>query len=186
MNKFVNASVGLAIVASLYFSAPAHAANFSVLPESSGKIGIITGEIDQGDTKRLSKFLVDHKRIESLLLDSPGGYIAEGIWMADKIRTAKLKTVVFDECASACFLLFAAGTERTVIDGANIGIHAAASVVGEEQTFNQEGTDWTAKELDKLGVPNTLIETMKSTHQPDVHWLTADEETLMGVKIVND
>lgn len=111
----------------------------------------------------------------------------EGDAMAETIRAAHLKTVIYDYCASSCFTLFAAGTDRVALDGAMLGVHSAASAEdGETNEKTEKATDRMIKYLIKYGVPSAIIDVLKATKQPEVHWLTSDEERSMGVKIVND
>ena len=64
-----------------------------------------------------------------LLLESPGGTIDDGIRVAREVRFQGLRTITRDACASACSLIFVAGTERVLIGSrARIGLHQPASV----------------------------------------------------------
>ena len=186
MRAIVTAATGLAIAAGIYLSAPAHAVELSMLPETGGKIGIIEGKIESPDNLHLRKFLAAHKQIDTLILSSPGGEALEGDSMAETIRNAHLKTVIYDFCASSCFTLFSAGTDRVALEGAMLGVHSAANENGETNSMSEKTTDRVIKDLIKFGVPQPIIDVLKETKQPDIHWLTDDEERSMGIKIVND
>jgi hypothetical protein len=63
-----------------------------------------------------------------LLLESPGGAIDDGIRVAREVRFKRLRTITRAECASACSLIFVAGTERVLVGSrARIGLHQPAS-----------------------------------------------------------
>lgn len=186
MRALVTVATGLAIATGIYLSAPAHAVELSLLPETGGKIGIMEGKVEGGDNLHLRKFLAAHKQVDTLVLSSLGGDVSEGGWMADTIRSAHLKTVIYDYCASSCFTLFAAGTDRVALDGAMLGVHSAATEDGDTNDKTEKATDRIIKDLIKYGVPSTIIDVLKATKQPEIHWLTSDEEKSMGVKIVND
>lgn len=186
MRAIVTAATGLAIAAGIYISAPAHAAEISLLPETGGKIAVFEGKIEGLDNLHLRKFLADHKQLDTLILSSPGGEADEGDELAETIRTAHLKTVIYDYCASSCFTLFAAGTDRVALDGALLGVHSAATQNGETNDKTEKVTDRMIKDLIKYGIPQAIIDVLKSTKQPEIHWLTADEEKSMGIRIVNE
>src|SRR4051812_26822825 len=62
-----------------------------------------------------------------LLLESPGGLLFDSLDMGVKVRQAGFRTVVRASCASACGLLFMAGSERTLLGPrAAIGLHQQA------------------------------------------------------------
>jgi ATP-dependent protease ClpP protease subunit len=63
-----------------------------------------------------------------LLLESPGGAIDDGIRVAREVRFKGLRTITRAECASACSLIFVAGTERVLAGSrARIGLHQPAT-----------------------------------------------------------
>ena len=64
-----------------------------------------------------------------LLLESPGGLLNDGISLAREVRLGKFRTVTRYECASACSLIFLAGTDRVLLGSrAKIGFHQVASI----------------------------------------------------------
>jgi hypothetical protein len=91
--------------------------------------GVITGETSRkfddviGSTKRFG--------CESpwLLLESPGGLLSDGIELGREVHDRNFKTVTRYECASACALIFLAGSERILVGSrAKIGFHQPAVV----------------------------------------------------------
>jgi hypothetical protein len=64
-----------------------------------------------------------------LLLESPGGDIGDGIRVAREVRFKGMRTITRGACASACSLIFVAGTERVLVGSrARIGLHQPASM----------------------------------------------------------
>jgi hypothetical protein len=104
------------IVRSALLATPSFAMNFtySVIGENEDGLSVnMTGEIVFGDA---NKFFAFAKTLPSLpikvfILNSPGGIVNEAGIMGDAIRGSKIATAVIDghTCASACFMLFAAG-----------------------------------------------------------------------------
>jgi hypothetical protein len=68
--------------------------------------------------------------IKTVVLNSPGGSVADALIMGRLIRERKFATEVEagKYCASSCPLLFAAGIERRAGDKAVIGVHQVAAI----------------------------------------------------------
>lgn len=76
----------------------------------------LSGSIETGDTVRFAAYLRQlDAPTPALYLDSPGGSIFEAVRMAVLIKNLYVSTTVLPNrhCASACFFLFLAGTDRT-------------------------------------------------------------------------
>src|SRR5262249_47222480 len=104
---------------------PAQAMSFITEPGSNGLARVImTGDINHGDADRFKRFLgsVGIDKISYFVLNSEGGFVMEAADMADEIAHAQRNTLVRPNglCASACFLLFTAGTYRIAGKGAQI------------------------------------------------------------------
>ena len=87
-----------------------------------------------GDTVRKLDEVLDKTRAYDcpspwLMLESPGGSVAEGMELGRDVSDHGLRTVTRYECASACALIFLAGRERVLVGSrAKIGFHQAAFV----------------------------------------------------------
>ena len=177
----------LILAAALAASLPAHAGDFSTQPANDGKpMLIFSGDIDEGDARRLSVILEQHiaknTPIRTLFLNSPGGLIKEGVMMSNMVRNYGLSTIVMDgeQCASACFVVFAAGEKRLAGNAARIGVHQAYNSNGSESA---EATRTMVRMSTQLGVSPTIIQRMKITAPKDVAWLTKDELQESGVQV---
>ncbi|MBS1301559.1 hypothetical protein [Loktanella sp. SALINAS62] len=86
----------------------------------------LTGSIAPGDAVRFVDFL---ERIdpapEQAFLNSPGGSVGDALAIGRALRDAGIGTrmTATDICLSACPYILAAGTSRTVEDGALVGVH---------------------------------------------------------------
>jgi ATP-dependent protease ClpP protease subunit len=68
----------------------------------------------------------------TMLLESPGGSLFDGISLGRQVRSQGLRTVARYDCASACAIIFLGGAERMLVGSrARIGFHQAA-LVGEK------------------------------------------------------
>lgn len=85
------------------------------------------GDIAYEDIDALRSILERHEgRITEMRLTSDGGYIEAAYEMAAIITDYGLNTEVQGECASACAILFSAGTERVMNRGGRIGLHPSS------------------------------------------------------------
>ena len=155
------------------------------VPQGSPPALLLRGEIVVGDFDRLAEALdiVGSRRgLASLDVDSPGGNILEADRLATLIRRQGYAVSVAEneECASACFLLFAASRHRAAAPGARIGVHSA-SMFGDENLLTLDVTAFMAREAATFGVPPSVLGRMITTVPSDMAWLTDDELRQMGV-----
>jgi hypothetical protein len=124
--------IGLIIAAVLALApAPASAMKFKFGSSGGLKVVVVSGEIREGDARRLARALEDAGRdrhgTKRLYLESEGGLVTEALKMADVIHEVGVTTIVRKDamCASACAsVLFVAGKYRTVEQGGRLAIHS--------------------------------------------------------------
>lgn len=155
-------------VAALAFATPAISANYTM----QGDVLVISGQIENNDDMRMTREMENNPR--SIELNSTGGKVEAAINMANMIRSRNIPVFVGsrDTCASACFLLFAAGSSKTVEPGAKIGVHRVSNMQGGEVS---DGTVMMADLYAKAGVPASIIGKMASTPPGVVAWLTPND-----------
>jgi hypothetical protein len=151
---------------------------------------VLTGEITAGDADRFVAIVKESnaasREVSGLRLNSPGGDLAEGAKLADAVRFAKVATVVVTKttCASACFIVFAAGSEKFVGYGAQVGVHGASTSAGQETVDSRAATIAMAKIIKELGVPAAIIGQMVVTPPDQIVWLSTPDLQGMGVTMV--
>ena len=71
-------------------------------------------------------------------LDSPGGFVSDGIEMSRTFLDHSVTTIVppDSECASACTLLFLAGRQRTLSQNSSLGFHSSYAITDNEAGFS--------------------------------------------------
>ena len=163
---------------------PASAAKFTSVATQEGKVIIVlNGEIIEGDSESLEaqiKLANGANRVVSgIRLNSPGGLLWEGAKLADVIRRAKMAAIVpsGSQCASACFVVFAAGVQKFASHTASIGVHRASNQSERESGNATIAMAGFAKEL---GVPSSIIGKMVATPPEQMLWLTPVELISMG------
>ena len=162
----------------------AAAARFSTVEGGGSLTGVlITGPIIEGDAAHFDQSLAsvrqqypDH-HLRAIALDSPGGLVGEAAKMATRIRNLGLVTVVPDDatCASACSVLFAAGSIKVASPTARLGVHGAANLNGEQDTMASAATTRIAQALGLLGAPASVIGRMVVTPPGGMTWLSPQE-----------
>ena len=181
---YVVASIALALAPSA-----GQAMNFTFNSrEGKPNQGIIvaSGEIQLGDGEKLHRLvaaLPGNTVLLGIALSSPGGNLVEGVRLATAIRNARLVTGAQGTCASACFLIFAAGAKKLVFEGARIGVHSA-SIHGVETAESQAVTTWMARKAADFGVPPAIIGRMVTTTAENMAWLSPDDLRSMNVELV--
>ncbi|ODM75031.1 hypothetical protein A6452_38940 [Bradyrhizobium elkanii] len=173
------------------FLQPAQSAEIKSGIGKSGQAAIwIIGELVPGDSDKFSSAVKQAndagKYVANVRLDSPGGNLLEGAKIADSIRFGKMSTNVGKTavCASACFLLFAAGSSKNVSYGAQIGVHGASNENGEQTAASGAATVSMAKMAKELGVPPAIIGRMVVTAPSDMVWLSPQDLQSMGTTIM--
>lgn len=175
----------------LAFALALDVANAAVIaPRAKTMDGIelhLEGEILMGDAERLEANFEQAKaaglKVTAINLNSPGGLVVSGAAMARSIRARELRTVVGKNatCASACFMLFAAGRERIASEDARIGVHSAVTPKLGETDSAKSSTIDSARFLAELGVPSIVLGKMVTSKPSEMAWLTKDDLRLMKV-----
>lgn len=181
----------LALLLVISAIAPAVSATLKPTPTKEGRIIIsISGEIAEGDTdnfKAAVKSANDAgKLVTSIRLNSIGGSLLEGVRLADAVRFAKVATNVGQgaTCASACFLVFAAGETKFANYTAQIGVHGASDQSGRETSESGAATVSMARVAKELGVPPGIIGRMVVTPPNEMVWLSPADLQSMGTTMI--
>jgi hypothetical protein len=149
-------------------------------PDSDGRVFVdVVGKIDNGDFEAFKEKtdqirVGDPKRLVIVTLVSYGGSIFPAMQIGEWVRKRGMLTFVPGErtCASACALIWAAGSLRTVGDAPQIGFHAAY----DEETGRESGAGNAimGAYLSGLGFGYKAIYFMTHKGPTSVEWLTPD------------
>jgi len=176
------------IITVLLTSWIARAATLTTTAAKDGKVLVtLNGEITEGDADALKTIIQTANNgghlVAIVRLNSPGGSILEGVKLADLVRFGKISTSVIGTsiCASACFIVFAAGSEKYVNYSASVGVHGASDESGEETTASGAATITVARIAKVLGVPSSIIGKMVVTPPDQMVWLSPDDLRSMSV-----
>jgi hypothetical protein len=91
---------------------------------------VVTGRLKYGSADALQAVMQQNPKMTLVQIESPGGYVIEGLRMADLILKSNRDTVSLERCASACTLLLAAGQERYLGPNARVAFHRSGTKYG--------------------------------------------------------
>jgi hypothetical protein len=176
------------------FAQPAQAADIATSTPKAGKIIVtLTGDIVDGDAEKVRRLIESAQDrgglVYGIRLDSIGGKLMEAVKIADIVHAVSIATAVDEaaECASACFIIFAAGNGKFAHYGARIGVNGASGVsneAGRESVQSDAIIAVIARLFREMDVPRDIIGRMVVTPSQQMMWLTPDELRSMGVTMV--
>lgn len=179
------------------YSIAANAMEFKTIIYFDKTIGIeATGPIIPGDAARFGNLIASfsperRQLIRGISLNSGGGSALDGEALALLIHRSNIKVAVLgnDECASACFMLFAAAKYKFASPSARIGGHQPRvqgqhDRTAEERQLRIDVGIAMVQDLQGYGVPEPIIFKFLSASPDEMAWLTNDELRSMGVKIL--
>jgi len=159
----------------------ANAAEFQPAGRRDATIAIrVSGLIALDDGARLRSILnmatANNVTVSHIELNSGGGSVVGGADLAITVRRAGIQTSVPANavCASACFMVFAAGVKRSVEPGARVGVHSVVSPTGESSAAKSVTVDM-ARLLGEFGTPATVLGRLVTARPQDMAWLTEAE-----------
>lgn len=122
----------------------------------------------------------------SIRLNSLGGNLLEGVKLAEAVKFARIAANVGQgaQCASACFLIFAAGETKYASYSAQIGVHGASDENGRETISSNAATVSMARIAKELSVPSSIIGRMVVTPPSEMMWLSSTDLQSMGTTMV--
>jgi hypothetical protein len=147
----------LACASAAMLSLETKAADIALLDGEAGVQGIaINGTIMPGDRHKFANIALTTDEAV-VLLHSDGGNILEAFEIGRAIRLKKFPTFVTpnEVCASACALIWLAGTPRLMSPSAKIGFHAA--YISGSNEISSSGNTIVGSYLNSLGFTDTAI-----------------------------
>ena len=166
---------------------------------------LIRGPIQKGDAQKFSDLLQkSHPFLEYLFLDSPGGLVDEAMAIGKMVRRALVQTWAPEQtkrngqrkfsiftkpscagatcqCASACFLIWAAGVER---NGWILGLHRPSTTDATYVDLRPSDAAPRYREqltkirdyLEEMDTPRRYVDLMVDTNSADMTWLTQKDQ----------
>jgi hypothetical protein len=143
----------------------------------------IRGEIVRGDAIEFERQIQGINR-GLVVLSSPGGLIDEALRIGAAVKTQGLATMVIDECASACGLVWLSGERRYFNKGARIGFHAAYVIRNGKAVETGMGNAEIGSFLTHLGLSREAIRFIASAPPDGMRWLTPEDARRLKIAII--
>lgn len=137
---------------------------------------ILHGEIELNSYVYFQQLLTEHQNIKYMMLLSPGGYVIEGLRIADEVHKRRIVTWVpkNGECSSACSFIFFAGIERK-LEG-NLGVHQLSGVNNIQ--YAQFNVADILAQLNSYGVDPRIFPIMLRTLPNKLYYFSEAEKRL--------
>ncbi len=143
---------------------------FFIDPQAPETI-FLEGEIADGDGALFEELLADYPGAETLVLNSPGGIVDDGLSAADAVFEAGIATVVpsWAGCYSACAYIFFGGSERYV--AGELGVHQFSSDLRDVVDAQRTVAD-ILDVLNRFDTPPEVISAMLRTEPDEMYVFT--------------
>ena len=143
---------------------------------ANGRVLEFSGGITFGVAQEMQGFLAAMENVERVRLNSIGGRILEAQKMSDLIKARGLSTVVFNQCLSACTIVFLGGKERWLAQNGRLGFHQPA-FRGMSETERRLTIALEEERLQKFGLSRAFAERANSA-APASMWIPEKDELL--------
>jgi hypothetical protein len=172
-------TIALAALALVQFSPPTRAATIykETLPGSDITQITISGEIRAGDQETFSSDIQGLSDASvTVALEGPGGDLKTGREIGNEIRKRNFATLVDNrsECASACALIWLAGTPRIWEPGGKVGFHAASEIRDGNPTESGVANAVVGEYLTKLGLNVDAVIYIVQAPPTKITWLNEE------------
>jgi hypothetical protein len=128
---------------------------------NDGKVLRILGSIEPGFSAELRNVIAINPQVKTVSLGGGGGSVYEAIEAGRFIRMSGLDTTLWNNCYSACPLVFAGGKERTIWSPyPSLGFHKVYSKNGPVPLSSQVYRDIFAYLVEMGITPNFILENM--------------------------
>jgi hypothetical protein len=153
----------------------------SALALKDGSI-FLNGEIGTGFFEEFKELSGGASRNKLVILDSPGGNLAEAMRTGEFIRHKDMTVDVFGNCASACVPLALGGLHRNLMKNGRFGIHQTWWL-GEQPdpSYVQKKMAGLADYYARMGADPTLVLEAADVPSSRIRWLTAREAQRFGL-----
>lgn len=155
-----------------------------VPPQEQDKPAIITisGEITSGDDKVFRQIAAEHSEA-IVVLDSSGGMIAPALDIGRTIRLRGYRTAVLEtaRCASACALMWLAGSSRVIFEGGEVGFHASYLDSKGKKLETGLGNALVGHYLSQLGFSERVVIFATLAPPDKILWLNNETASSSGI-----
>ena len=173
----------LALTAVLAGCWPTAAAELRTVAATGDREIALSGLIQPGDDAKLAGLLDASPRPTSLALSSLGGNVQAALAIGTLVRQRGLRTVVPPRaiCASACGLVWLAGTRRAIGEQAHVGLHAAYLRRNGVSVETGAANALIGAYLSRLGFDDRAIVYLTSAAPDAMTWILPGDRQRYGI-----
>jgi hypothetical protein len=156
----------------------AQAAQIWVNPaKDHGHVIHIKGDIEKGDANQFANVVGNagvRPNDATVYLDSPGGYVTEGVPIARAIRKYGWNTYVgkATACASMCAVIWLAGKTHFINEDGRVGFHSATNAKLNPGKRSEYGNAMMFSFYHELGASDKAARVFMAANPDDAIWLT--------------
>lgn len=175
-----------AAIAAFGSAASAVAADIEAIPpkraDDSAFITIV-GEIKSGDDEKFRKIAAEYSDA-IVLLDSEGGMIGPAMDIGRTIKLRGYGTAIYKtgSCASACALIWVAGSKRIVFEGGQVGFHASYLDTDGTKLETGVGNALVGHYLSQLGFGEKTVVFATLAPPEKILWLNDKTASMSGIE----
>lgn len=187
MEKWRGASrSAIAAIAALGFAASAVAADIETIPPKKVDDRVlitIDGEIKSGDDEKFRKIAAEYSDA-IVLLNSEGGMIGPAMDIGRTIKLRGYGTAIYKtgSCASACALIWVAGSKRVVFEGGQVGFHASYLDTDGTKLETGVGNALVGHYLSQLGFGEKTVVFATLAPPDKILWLNDKTASMSGIE----
>ena len=140
----------------------------------------ITGMITPGDAAKFKAIAANIGG--TVILNSPGGYVAEAALISIQIRSQSYATRVprRAKCNSACALIWLAGIRRELDPRSLVGVHRVRQF-GHSELTDEEANTLAAWAMRESGAPEALVNLALSTNSKSMSYVNYEKAKAWGL-----
>ncbi len=140
----------------------------------------LSGPFGMGAAGRFQRTLNSAPELRRVVLESPGGRLFEAHEIATAVHERGLQTRAIGDCASACTLVFVAGSQRSLAPTARLGFHRA-SVPSSNPLHDQLANRTLASLYGDAGLPRYFIDQVLRTPSWSIWFPAVDALVAAGI-----
>jgi hypothetical protein len=159
---------------------PGYAAQIEVSGPPDARVIAIVGTIETADTETFQE-KTRALREAVVLLKSNGGDVVAAIRIGEMVRVRRFPTFVTDTCASACTLIWLAGSQRYMSSHAGIGFHQASN--RDTGEVSGAGNALVGSYLTRLGLGYDAVLYATSAPPGNILWMTPADARHVGIDV---
>jgi hypothetical protein len=144
---------------------------------------LVIGEIKPGDEEKFRELTLKNPKA-AVAFDSPGGALVPALEMGRMISLRGYPTVVLDKslCASACALMWLAGSQRFLEPGGRLGFHASYRTIDGRQIESGVGNALIGHYLSQINLSQRTVIFASSASPREITWLTEQNRVESGIQ----